>query len=128
MTSLSLVLYGIGADFVASEGELEEAGIPTRQADGEERWKYWPEYATSLIFELIRDRCPDKGDKYYVRISLNGKDVRLISTVLRSRACESESGKETTLNDFSNIINRIGHVHAKIEDDRMLRDMSTWTG
>jgi hypothetical protein len=113
VTLLSL-LYGIGADFVATESELNEAGIPSRRSDGEERWKYWPEYATALVFELIRVR-----DEHYVRILLNGKQVRLMKR------------EETTLKDFSDIINDVenkSHVNAKIEDDHNARDMSTWTG
>jgi hypothetical protein len=125
VTLLSL-LYGIGADFVASEEELKAAGVATRKENGEERWKYWPEYATSLIFELVRD-----GDEHFVRILLNGKPVRLISQLQRFGSLEKEDIHETTLDDFSKIINNVenkSHVHAKIEDDQIVRDMSTWTG
>lgn len=125
VTLLSL-LYGIGADFVASDDELKEAGISLRRENGDERWKYWPEYATSLIFELVRS-----DDEHYVRILLNGKPVRLISQTQRSMTSEHLLENLITIDDFAKIINHVenkSHVHTKIEDDQTVRDMSTWTG
>jgi hypothetical protein len=63
VTLLSL-LYGIGTEFVAIEDEFQQIGAPTRRKDnGEERWKYWPEHATTL----------NEDNEYFVRILLNGK-------------------------------------------------------
>ena len=126
VTLLSL-LYGIGADFVATEDELQEVAAPTRRDNGEERWKYWPEYATSLIFELVRD----DDDEYFVEIFLNGKPIQLISQLQRNGPSKERIDRKIKLDEFTNIINDVenkSHIHAKIEDDQVARDMSTWTG
>jgi len=80
------LLYGIGADFVASHDALVEAGIAEEFAGSKQqsRWQVWPEYACTLLFELVRVRkesCECDGGTHVVRVVLNGKPVRVVSTL-----------------------------------------------
>jgi hypothetical protein len=58
------LLYGIGADFLSGD---EKGG-----------WRFWPPYASSLIFELVRIRQDDAEDSHVVRVLLNGKPVKSV--------------------------------------------------
>jgi hypothetical protein len=50
VTILSL-LYGVGADFLATKEDLIEVGV---NPGNDERWRFWPRYASTLVFELVR--------------------------------------------------------------------------
>ena len=58
------LLYGIGASFLADELGTDE-------------WQYWPPYACTLVFELVRtaggDSDGDSGNEYVVRVLLEGR-------------------------------------------------------
>jgi len=56
------LLYGISADFLSGDSN---AG-----------WRYWPKYASTLIFELIRIQNQDGDDEHIVRVLLDGKPVK----------------------------------------------------
>jgi len=85
------LLYGIGADFVASDDQLVEAGIDEDFTCSEQRWQVWPEYASTLLFELVRVREEGgEGDgttkegsdcSHVVRVVLNGKPVRVMASL-----------------------------------------------
>ena len=56
------LLYGIGADFLADD----------RKPD----WRYWPGYASTLTFELVRIQDgPMTEDSHLVRVLLNDRPV-----------------------------------------------------
>jgi len=54
VTILSL-LYGVGADFLASKEDLIKVGL---NPGNDERWRFWPRYASTLVFELVRKENP----------------------------------------------------------------------
>lgn len=55
------LLYGIGADFLSGD---EMGG-----------WRFWPPYASSLVFELVRITQENQEQAHVVRVLLNGKPV-----------------------------------------------------
>ena len=72
------LLYGIDVEFLATEESLKDIGIN----DGpKENWRFWPEYASNIIFELVRAEDACATGNYFVRILLNGKPVRVMSTM-----------------------------------------------
>jgi hypothetical protein len=56
------LLYGIGADFLADDHKAS--------------WRYWPEYGSTLTFELVRiAEGPFCQDSHIVRVLLNGRPI-----------------------------------------------------
>ena len=57
------LLYAIGADFLGDETKSD--------------WRFWPPYASTLVFELVRRVEPiaEGGSTHVVRILLNGQPV-----------------------------------------------------
>lgn len=55
------LLYGIGAEFLSGD---DMGG-----------WRFWPPYASSLVFELVRISEKRSLDAHVVRVLLNGKPV-----------------------------------------------------
>eukprot|EP00546_Thalassionema_frauenfeldii_P016927 CAMPEP_0178901082 /NCGR_PEP_ID=MMETSP0786-20121207/3820_1 /TAXON_ID=186022 /ORGANISM="Thalassionema frauenfeldii, Strain CCMP 1798" /LENGTH=282 /DNA_ID=CAMNT_0020572135 /DNA_START=683 /DNA_END=1531 /DNA_ORIENTATION=- len=68
VTILAL-LYALGADFLADE----EKG----------NWRYWPEYGSTLIFELVKAKDQRGSTLHVVRVLLNGKPVRVVNMLGR---------------------------------------------
>jgi len=90
------LLYGVGADFVASSEELTEAGILDNFSNSEQRWQFWPKYASTLLFELVRVNKKEDGSdtsadgdgedcRRIVRILLDGKPVRLMTSLKNNK-------------------------------------------
>ncbi len=117
VTVLSL-LYGIGADFLAANDELIEVGL---NPGNDERWRFWPRYASTLVFELVR--LKDSDSERFVRILLNGKEVIPISALRKEQNMLS-------ISDFTELIDNLmkKSVEAKEVELDGERDMSNWTG
>jgi hypothetical protein len=64
------LLYGISADFLSGD---DNAG-----------WRFWPGYASTLVFELVRIQDGDGDDAHVVRVLLDGKPVK---SVLKGDDC-----------------------------------------
>jgi hypothetical protein len=124
VTILAL-LYGIGADFLAGD---ERGG-----------WRFWPEYASTLVFELVRINDQNSDDSHVVRVLLNGKPVKSVNQ--HDRYWEGPGshvgrGPHQMLlaEDFVNIVTKLelagGLQRQEIgaEDPGTKRDMSNWTG
>jgi len=77
VTILSL-LYGLGTDFVASDDEIQELGLGL---SNEKSWRFWPEYASTLLIELVRVSAQDIEDEYVVKVMLNGETIRTITAL-----------------------------------------------
>lgn len=77
VTILAL-LYALGADFLAEE----EKGT----------WRYWPEYGSTLIFELVRTKDESGKTLHVVRILLNGKPIRVVNTLEHHKDTENSGG------------------------------------
>lgn len=61
------LLYGVGADFLAGD---DTGG-----------WRFWPPYASTLVFELVRIPQDDEAaeaSEHVVRILLNGVPVKTV--------------------------------------------------
>jgi len=98
VTLLSL-LYGIGVDFLADEYKAD--------------WRFWPSYASTLVFELVRVKKVAGPDSHVVRILLNGKPLRVVNLLdhFQSKDPLEYIGKGPMrmlrLSDFSNIISKL---------------------
>jgi hypothetical protein len=120
------LLYGIGADFLAGD---DTGG-----------WRFWPPYASTLVFELVRIPHDNKADsKHVVRVLLNGVPVRTVIKddrfwdgnspsagsgpfqMLYAEDFEAVVTRLERAGGFSNYMSRENTVSAKI-------DMSNWTG
>ena len=148
------LLYGIGADFVASAEELKEAGILDELGDSEQRWHYWPEYASTLMFELVRveEKTEGSGDgtRHVVRILLDGKPMRVMASIKDKKEMDtvaktSKDGKDdrydVPLSDFLEVMRELeslGNFDFEMsagdnDVDRQKKkkrgcNVSTWTG
>lgn len=84
VTLLSL-LYALGADFLADESSAV--------------WReYWPEYASTLVIELVRleEQDADNTNQHIIRVMINGRVV--ISTdFLLSKFEREKTGSSTAL-------------------------------
>jgi hypothetical protein len=125
VTILAL-LYAIGADFLAN--------------DHGEGARFWPEYASTLVFELVRKSDENGEDSHVVRILLNGKPVHCVSKEVFFGGSGSSDplghGPSSMLlaSDFIEIVEKLedagGYNRNKVdaEDSGKERDMSNWTG
>ncbi|KAL3903673.1 MAG: hypothetical protein SGILL_010357, partial [Bacillariaceae sp.] len=121
------LLYGIGAEFLSGD---ETGG-----------WRFWPPYASSLVFELVRipSESNNNEDLHVVRVLLNGKPV--LSVVKDheywcggSRQAGSGPCKMLYAEDFNSIVSALEKAGGRT--DYMSRestpnvsgDMSSWTG
>jgi hypothetical protein len=125
VTILAL-LYGIGADFLA--------------CDDNGGWRFWPSYASTLVFELVRIHDDDSLDNsHVVRVLLNGKPI--LSVDQHHRYWDSEGtpvgngpSKMLLATDFAEIITNLekagGYDRGSVtaDDAAKQRDMSNWTG
>lgn len=98
VTILSL-LYGLGATTVIQNE------------------RYWPPYATTLVFELVK---LTETDEYVIRVLLNGKPV------------QNQMNRLMRMDDFSQLIQNL-QLAGDLDDDNidtsaMERDMASWTG
>ena len=124
VTVLSL-LYGVGADFLAPKKDLIKIGI---NPGNDERWRFWPKYASTLVFELVRrDDAESNGiessSSHFVRIFLNGEEIRTIESLRRKKDVLS-------VLEFTQIIKELNSQSAEEMKTELNgeRDMSNWTG
>ncbi len=125
VTILSL-LYGLGSDMLASEKELRSLGLSG--SDDEERWRFWPEYASTLVLELLRVESSVNGEEggYSIKISLNGEPIRPVMALRK--------GKEMmNAYDFAQLTSNLNEsVPSELKCSKTVdsgdRDMSGWTG
>lgn len=83
--TLLSILYGIGADFISSDEDLTELGI----SPCKEKQRYWPSYASTLVFELVRA----KDGNEFIRILLNGEAVTVLSMMCKDENLERNQDK-----------------------------------
>ena len=126
VTILAL-LYGMGAEFLAG--------------DTKGGWRFWPAYASTLVFELVRidddSSCTDWEHSHVMRILLNGRPI--LSVDLHNNYWQGPGtyvghGPMNMLlaHDFDNIVTKLeragGYDHPlSAEDYSKKRDMSNWT-
>jgi hypothetical protein len=124
VTILSL-LYAIGAEFLADELKGE--------------WRFWPPYASTLVFELVRVREDTGPDSHVVRVFLNGQPIRSVNLLDHDGRSEPEyighgPMRMLRVTDFVDTVTKLekaggldyaamGYVDSESE-----RDMSGWTG
>jgi hypothetical protein len=126
VTILAL-LYGIGADFLVGD---DKAG-----------WRFWPEYASTLVFELVRINDNDKNSDatHVVRVLLNGKPVRSVDQHNQywegpGRPVGKGPLQMLLAQDFEDIVTNLekagGYQPENVgaDDPTTKRDMSNWTG
>jgi hypothetical protein len=124
VTILAL-LYGVGAEFLSGD---ERAG-----------WRFWPKYASTLVFELVRINDQNSDDSHVVRILLNGKPIKSVDQHNRfweGPGIHVGKGPHQMLlvEDFADIVNKLeragGYQRENVEadDPGTKRDMSNWTG
>ena len=125
VTILAL-LYGIGAKFLSDD---EKAG-----------WRYWPEYASSLVFELVRICDDDSPGSHVVRVLLNGKPVKSVDLHTNYWEAAGDGPKPVghgpmqmlLAEDFAVIVDKLERAgrYDRVDADSSSsnRDMSNWTG
>lgn len=124
VTILSL-LYAIGAEFLADELKGE--------------WRFWPPYASTLVFELVRVREDTGPDSHVVRVFLNGQPIRSVNLLDHDGRSEPEyighgPMRMLRVTDFVDTVTKLekagGLDYAAIGyvDSESERDMSGWTG
>lgn len=112
VTILAL-LYGIGAEFLADE------------TNG--KWRYWPGYGTTLVFELVRIEDDAKKNAYVVRVLLNGRPIRSVKLLEHQQGNAVEYVGQgpmhlLTVTDFESIITNLEtiggmpHAFVPLED------------
>jgi hypothetical protein len=103
------LLYGIGADFLADDTSAD--------------WRFWPEYGSSLVFELVRlhKEGPVDSHSHVVRVLLNGKPIRSVEFDAASkRKMPSGRGPEQMMwvQDFEKMVTHLendgGHDYAML--------------
>lgn len=83
--------------------------------------KYWPPYATTLVFELVK--ITETND-FVVRVLLNGEQIKM----------KKQDSKFMRIDDFSNLIDDLEiagglkNDEENTDSDSMERDISGWTG
>lgn len=113
VTILAL-LYGIGADFLANETNS--------------RWRYWPGYGTTLVFELVRIEDDASKVSHVVRVLLNGTPIRSANLLEQNAGGPVEHigkgpMKLLTVEDFEKLISNLEtvggmpHQFVPIEDE-----------
>lgn len=120
--TLLAILYGVGADFLAGD---RKAG-----------WRFWPAYASTLIFELVQIKESNAPDSHVVRILLNGKPVKSMDRLYQYWDGESRyvgRGPHSMLfaHDFEDIVSQLEEDFTRqdrAEGTETKRDMSNWTG
>jgi hypothetical protein len=120
--TLLAILYGIGADFLAGD---DKAG-----------WRFWPPYASTLIFELVQIDEANTPDSHVVRVLLNGKPVKSVDRHYhywngQSRHVGRGPHDMLFANDFEDIVSKLEADFTrqdKAEGSDAKRDMSNWTG
>jgi len=100
VTILAL-LYGIGADMLATPNELKDVGV--QDFENEKRLRYWPGYASTLILELIKVETVDREDEFLIKFILDEQNIRTI-TGLRK-------GEDMRLSDFDELVHRINQAY-----------------
>lgn len=121
--TLLAILYGIGADFLAGD---------------DSRGRFWPPYASTLIFELVQVDETNAPDSHVVRVLLNGKPVKSVDRLHnywdgQSTRKHVGRGPHDMLfaNDFEEIVSNLeaeSNRREKAEGSTAERDMSNWTG
>lgn len=119
------LLYGIGAEFLAGD---DMGG-----------WRFWPPYASSLVFELVR--IPDKHhqDAHVVRVLLNGRPVFSVRKDEQYWEGTSQSAGRGPLrmlyaDDFNTVVTNLEKAggrknYLSLEDSPSRKgEMSSWTG
>jgi len=173
VTLLSL-LYGIGADFLVDSKSKKTKGVVNgydkgnaalngEHNDNEEEeeeewgsWRWWPAYASTLAFELVRVDEKNTGldDSHIIRIFLNGRPLKVVDPALREEDAilleddydwrkdnvngSFTNNKALSLEDFSRIVSYLERIGGRGDDDdddadvdkngEEERDMSIWTG
>ena len=102
--TLLSILYGVGADFLSSDEDLDDLGISSCK----EKQRYWPAYASTLAFELVRA----KDGNQFIRILLNGETVSTLATIrkdknLTSNRDESQPSHILTVDEFCLIVDEL---------------------
>lgn len=101
VTILAL-LYGIGAEHLATPNELKNVGII--DSSNEKRLRYWPGYATTLTMELVRVQTKGKKDMFVINFVLDGQNIRPMVALGK--------GQDTMhLSDFNELMHRIHEVY-----------------
>jgi len=117
--TLLAILYGIGAEFLSN--------------DHTGGWRFWPKYASSLIFELVQM----DGGSHVVRVLLNGKPILSVDRLDcywdadQSRRMGNGPNGMLLTSDFAEIVTNLEaeSTRKKIaESCNAERDMSNWTG
>jgi hypothetical protein len=119
------LLYGIGAEFLSDD---EFGG-----------WRYWPAYASTLVFKLVRIDEANSDQSHVVRILLDGKPIKSVNQHHRfweggSPAMGNGPLEMLSAHDFLEVVARLeqaGGYHRQnieSEDSSIKRDMSNWTG
>jgi hypothetical protein len=117
------ILYGLNATFLASEKDLKDVNIS--DLIGEDRWRYWPDYGSTLAIELHRVKRETGLFDHEIRVRLN--DV-LVNTIGAIKEKKSDMSLESFQKLVSSLIGTISHeMQNKIEIDTE-RDMTGWTG
>lgn len=86
VTILAL-LYGLKAKFTLTDEILTSIGIG--QGPTEKERRYWPEYASHLIFELEKVyNSESKAENFRINVLLNGSHVETYTTLKENRSMD----------------------------------------
>lgn len=118
-------MYAIGAEFLADESRAD--------------WRFWPAYASTLVFELVRVEKETGPDSHVVRVFLNGQPIRSVNLLQQNEGAEPEYVGKGPLKmlrpaDFMNIVTELetagglDYTTMIHDDSEAERDMSGWTG
>jgi hypothetical protein len=122
------LLYGIGADFLAGD---DTGG-----------WRFWPPYASTLVFELVRIPPDDQksgSSEHVVRILYNGVPVRTVIKDGRfwdgtSPPAGNGPSQMLLAEDFDGVVTRLEkaggftNYMSRVNSTSTKADMSNWTG
>jgi len=100
VTILAL-LYGIGAEHLATPSELQSIGA--KDSTNEKRLRYWPGYASTLILELVKVEPMGREEEFLVKFRLDDKKIRTVAA-LRIK-------QDMRLSDFDELVYRINEVY-----------------
>jgi len=103
----------MGADFLADDNG---AG-----------WRFWPSYASTLVFELVRVSDQHDGNSHVVRVLLNGKPVKSVDQ--HNRFWEGPGtyvGKGPLqmllVEDFANVVTELERAGGYLREDIEAKD------